>query len=72
MSHNPFVKNLNQLFNNIKNDINTNKKITSLYIAAKEEDSELKELLVQPLERIIKNKKTVFLSIRNIVLKDEF
>lgn len=67
---NPFIRNFDELIVNIKNDINSGD--SSLYIAKDDETSMIKELLVQNLERHINGKKITFLSIRNIVLKEDF
>lgn len=67
---NPFIRNFDELIINLKNDIKS--KESSLYIAKDDENSMIKELLVQNLEREINGKKVSFIAIRNIVLKEEF
>lgn len=67
---NPFIRNFDELIINLKNDIES--KESSLYIAKDDENSMIKELLVQNLEREINDKKVSFIAIRNIVLKEEF
>lgn len=67
---NPFIRNFDELIINLKNDIES--KESSLYIAKDDENSMIKELLVQNLEREINGKKVSFIAIRNIKLKEEF
>ena len=67
---NPFIRDFDELVINLKNDIES--KESSLYIAKDDENSMIKELLVQNLEREINGKKVSFIAIRNIVLKEEF
>lgn len=67
---NPFIRNFDELIINLKNDFES--KESSLYIAKDDENSMIKELLVQNLEREINGKKVSFIAIRNIVLKEEF
>lgn len=72
MDRNPFVKNFEQLLNNIQEDIKELPLITSLYIAKETPDSIFKELLVQCLKRTVKGKEIEFLAIRNVKLKEEY
>lgn len=72
LEQNPFVKNLEELFFKIKQDIDQDSSISCLYIAKESDDSILEELLVQPLYRNINGKEITFLSIRNIKIKDEY
>ncbi len=67
---NPFIRDFDELIINLKNDIKS--KESSLYIAKDDENSMIKELLVQNLEREINGKKISFIAIRNIVLNEEF
>lgn len=67
---NPFIRDFDELVINLKNDIES--KESSLYIAKDDENSMIKELLVQNLEREINGKKISFIAIRNIVLNEEF
>lgn len=67
---NPFIRDFDELVINLKNDIKS--KESSLYIAKDDENSMIKELLVQNLEREINGKKISFIAIRNIVLNEEF
>lgn len=68
----PMIKTLEELFSKIKQDLEKEKTITSLYIAKDSKDSMLEELLVQPMYRSINNKEIKFLGIRNIIIKKEF
>lgn len=70
MSH-PFVKNFEQLFLNICNDMKEEGHV-SLYIADDSEESIFEKVLVQELKRTIKGKEISFIAIRNIVLKPQF
>lgn len=69
---NPLVSNFNELLSKIKEDLKEDKVFTGLYIAKDSEDSLLEELLVQPLVRKINGKEVTFLSIRNVVLKEQY
>lgn len=70
MSH-PFVKNFDELFLNIKNDVKEEGHV-SLYIAEESEESIFEKVLVQELKRTIKGKEVSLIAIRNIILKPEF
>lgn len=70
MSH-PFVKNFEELFLNICNDMKEEGHV-SLYIADDSTKSIFEKVLVQELKRTIKGKEVSFIAIRNIVLKPEF
>lgn len=69
---NPLVSNFNELLSKIQEDLKEDKVFTGLYIAKDSEDSLLEELLVQPLVRKINGKEVTFLSIRNVVLKEQY
>lgn len=71
VEQNPFVKNLEELFMKIKQDIEQDSSISCLYIAKESEDSILEKLLVQPMYRNINGKDVKFLSIRNIKIKEK-
>lgn len=68
---NPFVKNFEQLFQNIEEDIRK-EGIVSLYVAKDSKDSIFLELLVQPLEREVEGVQYKFLAVRNIKIKEEY
>lgn len=67
----PFVKNFEQLFQNIQSDIELDGNV-SLYIASDKADSMFEKLLVQELVRTINNKQVRFLAVRNIVMKETY
>lgn len=67
----PFVKNFEQLFQNIQSDIELDGNV-SLYIASDKADSIFEKLLVQELVRTINNKQVKFLAVRNIVMKETY
>lgn len=68
---NPFVKNFDELFNNIKSDIENDGQV-SLFIASDKADSIFEKVLVQELVRTINNKQIKFIAIRNIELKNQY
>lgn len=67
----PFVKNFDELLENIQNDILNDNGI-SLYIASDKGDSIFEKLLVQELVRNINNIPTKFIAIRDIKLKENY
>jgi hypothetical protein len=65
-----FVKTLDELIVNLKDDINISE--LSLYMGKKEDESILESLLVIHLNREIDGKQRTFLAVRDIKLKPEF
>lgn len=68
---NVFVKNFEELFLNISDDIKKEGHV-SLYLESKSKESIFEKLLIQELKRNIDGKDVILIAIRNIELKPEF
>ncbi len=69
MRNNPFVKNLDELLANIRNDVQNGQ--IGFYLANDSKNSVFEKLLVQELKREVNGQQVSFLAIRDVRLKEE-